>query len=622
MAEFQTNSNAESYFQSSQYNNIISENESMIQFDNEDVLNDFIDSKKFILNVDVDVDVDPKLKFGIIKLKINKIDPIRKKRHIVFTVDCSGSMSELCNDGRSKMEHINHTLTNMISYFAEQHLELLVSISVFAFDDIIYKIIENEDVTQDNLDNLVQNVKKIRPRNMTDIEKALLNSREYILTYCDSNIDTEVTHIFMTDGDATQGKKVPDELKEFVSPLVSNIFIGFGIDHNAYLLKMLACENNNSYYLVDALEKAGLVYGEILHSIIYKILENVSVYVTNGYIYDWKKNSWVTNIAMEDLVSDNNKILHVVSRNPSEFTCSIHCRNCITKDNFVLDIQNTVTNVTTVTNDGDGSVTLGFVDLTKYKYRQKTQQLLFDVNLHNFNKNKYYDHPANLNLSYDVENEEDSESSEELDARGKVLKNKMTELLKQLFPKVAQNEDEQLLGKVAQNEDELFMKMLCDDIYVCLQTFETRHGAMFSCARQASQGAQRSYSANYTPTGPANKPKKCNNGNIGNIGPPRLMRSYAMNYKNCGFIDDCDDGDNGDDVDNCDDDNADDLVDHDVFRIKKLFPDIEIDTDDADADEFTEYKVSDQIDTPYSNLSVLSLMRACSASTDDNKLFR
>ena len=39
-------------------------------------------------------------------------------------------------------------------------------------------------------------------------------------------------------------------------------------------------------------------------------------------------------------------------------------------------------------------------------------------------------------------------------------------------------------------------------------------------------------------------------------------------------------------------------------------------------DVFDDYKVSDQIDNPYTNDSVLELMRICSASLDDNKLFR
>jgi hypothetical protein len=194
--------------------------------------------------------------FGIINLKIKQKTPNHVKRHFVFTMDCSGSMNDLCDDGRSKNEHSNHTLINMIRYFAE-HPELMVSITVFAFDGIIYNIIQNEDVTQDNLVNLIQNVKKIHPKDITNIEKALTNSRDYISDYLVNNPDTYVSHIFMTDGDATQGSELPSQLKKLVAPIVPNIFIGFGVDHNAYLLRELSSETRNNYYFVDALEKSG-----------------------------------------------------------------------------------------------------------------------------------------------------------------------------------------------------------------------------------------------------------------------------------------------------------------------------------------------------------------------------
>ena len=119
-------------------------------------------------------------------LKIKKTEPILRKIHIVFSVDCSGSMSDTCEDGKIKMDHIIHTLINMIVYFAE-HPELNISISVFAFDGSIYNIIVNEEVKEENLEKLIQSVKKIRPKGVTSIELALVNYSEYIETYLTNN---------------------------------------------------------------------------------------------------------------------------------------------------------------------------------------------------------------------------------------------------------------------------------------------------------------------------------------------------------------------------------------------------------------------------------------------------
>ena len=58
-------------------------------------------------------------KFGILNLKAISSMPTQKEFDLIFMVDCSGSMSDKCSDGRSKMQHIVHTLKNMILYFKE-----------------------------------------------------------------------------------------------------------------------------------------------------------------------------------------------------------------------------------------------------------------------------------------------------------------------------------------------------------------------------------------------------------------------------------------------------------------------------------------------------------------------
>lgn len=553
--------------------NLLNKSESYIIFENQKIGDNVTN---LVLNTDLN-----NLHFGILNIKTNKHDTTFKKvQHIVFDVDCSGSMSDICNDNRSKMEHINHTIINMIMFIVENP-ELMVFISVFAFDDKIYKIIEYELISKENVETLVQQVRQIRPKNMTNIEKALTNSKEYIQKIYDCDVigkdNITITHIFMTDGDANQGITIPEELLQKCDLSISNIFIGFGIDHNAHLLKILSSSNKNKYYFVDALEKAGLVYGEILHSIIYKIMENISISIKNGYIYDWKKNIWTDTMIIDDLVSDINKVFHVLSENPIECEVLIESNNYLINEHFQYNIK-------TIINENP-------VQLYKYKYRQRTQELMFEVSEHNFNNINIpvYNHNNNYSLYSDSN---DNPFYKERNEKNALLKEKMNSLLEEM-KKYLESESESETEKLDDMEKN-FMKLLCDDIYMCLQTIDTRYGAMYSCSRQVSQGEQRSYSATQAPNMNLMK-RRC-------IIPKLLQRSYAFNGYN----------DDDDDV----------LVHHNFDYVGGESSQEEYEEEKVEQDN-KEYTVSEEIDTnPYTNLSVLNLMRCCSSTIDDNKLFR
>lgn len=80
---------------------------------------------------------------------------------------------------------------------------------------------------------------------------------------------------------------------------------------------------------------------------------------------------------------------------------------------------------------------------------------------------------------------------------------------------------------------------------------------------------------------------------------PKLQRSYAFN----GYNDDDDDYD----------DNL--LVHHNFDYVGGEY--------EEQVESNNQYTVSEEIDAnPYTNLSVLNLMRCCSSTIDDNKLFR
>ena len=180
------------------------------------------------------------LNFGIFNLHIRSEIPITSKHiHIFFTIDGSGSMSDICVDGRTKMQHIHYTLENMIRIFYENP-ECNISIHIQSFDTKIKKHIEGvSNIKEENLEYLISKINTIKPGGSTNIEVALNSACEQITYYKLDNPQHEVVHLFLTDGEITDGSNDMDLLKSIVPVDCTNIFIGYGLEHDSRLLSFL-----------------------------------------------------------------------------------------------------------------------------------------------------------------------------------------------------------------------------------------------------------------------------------------------------------------------------------------------------------------------------------------------
>jgi uncharacterized protein YegL len=402
-------------------------------------------------------------------------------QEFVFTVDCSGSMSDSCSDGRTKMQHIIHTLKNMILYFKENSVQ--ASITIHAFDHKIYKIIERTFITEENYAGIITKIDQITPRGSTDIEKALESSKEMIMRIKSEFPTHNISHIFMTDGEVTAGNGNPDFLSEIVDRSVTNAFIGFGIQHDTVLLNTLGSGKNSGYYFVDKLENCGLVYGEILHSILYKLLDDVVISVENGLIYDFKNNSWVETLCVGQIAYENDKIYHITSSRAEDCVVTFSGKNI---GGDLADIVFTVTSRKQEEREQEQEEREQEKeeDLTKYMYRQRTLEYLYKANDYLKRKNS-----LNINNSDDLfmfaeQNVPESFKEEEKSLKEQ-LKTFITEMKQYMSDKGLTNDG--------------FMKNLCDDIYICYKTLGNRFGAMYVAARQTSQGVQRAYTVRHTP---------------------------------------------------------------------------------------------------------------------------
>jgi len=501
-------------------------------------------------------------KFGILKLTAVSAVLTQEEQEFIFMVDCSGSMSDICSDGRDKMQHIIHTLKNMILYFKENS-SIKVYITINAFDDTIYKIVNRTEITEDNIDSIIAKVDRISPRNSTNIECALINVKCTIDQIMSSYPTHNICNIFMTDGQATAGSEDIEYLSGLVDRNITNAFIGFGIDHDSVLLNSIGNGKNSGYHFIDKLENAGIVYGEILHEILYKLLSNASISVTNGLIYDYKNNLWSDSINIDNIISQSKKNYHIASSTPEQ--CHI-----LLKSQQKIDQESSIKYEFSIVKSEQSE------DLTKYLFRQRTLQILYKANefsqkKNNLERNDIFSFTPRHDIKrHDITTEEEQ------------IKHSLREFIEEMKKYMKDNNI----------ENDKIMKNLCDDIFICYRMFGTRFGQMYTTARQTSQGTQRCYTVNHTPDDVTENMFSNRISRNKSIAPPRLVRQTNHLESDVTFIDDSGPGGLG----------VIETSNHNLF-------------DDLQHD------ISNFEDTPYLTPGATQIMRSISAGTEASDIF-
>ena len=61
--------------------------------------------------------IEENYKYGSIQFKAHDCGIMKKPFYFHFNIDVSNSMSDFCDDKRTKMEHIIQTMKNMLTFF-------------------------------------------------------------------------------------------------------------------------------------------------------------------------------------------------------------------------------------------------------------------------------------------------------------------------------------------------------------------------------------------------------------------------------------------------------------------------------------------------------------------------
>jgi hypothetical protein len=208
-----------------------------------------------------------------------------------------------------------------------------------------------------------------------------------------------------------------------------------------------------------------------------------------------------------------------------------------------------------------------FEELTQMEYRYRTLEMLFRATqMSSPHRNAIYTlHAQPAEAQPEVKSLEAKPTIRDLKVEMKNLVAEMTTYMETL-------------------DDKRLMKNLCDDIVVVYRTIGTRYGHMYSCARQCSQGTERIHTASNTPMAPRE--------------------------------------------DNCDEEDRDSVFGEEdpnsVFELtprprfgRSLFAPKKQRDPLCEDDEFNNYLVSDEAQTPHSSRTATTLINEISMTDED-----
>ena len=401
--------------------------------------------------------------FGIIRLKMKKTKITNTPLFLLFTIDKTSSIVEPATLYSTKMEVLIQTFKNMIHYLSKQ--DTPIYIRIHSFSETVDLTIDTVRVTPSNVLEIIQCIENLTADGSTDIGGALKSAEKELQKYSELNPTHQIAHIFMTDGEPTCGQLDHTLLNNLVNDTFANIFVGFGLEHNVGLFRKFSENKNAEYQFVDNMENTALIYGETIHRFLYPAIKDVKIVIENGHIYNWKTNTWGTTIEEPVIVSEIEKIYHVKTTDdghnliigelygtvcavPDDSTsCDSTSGEVVDPENKLLDTLISVPDLI----DYDGKIVFP-TDLTKYIFRQKTQEILFEARSINYSNRHHF-------------------------------KSTVKDLFRKLHKYMRENE---LL-------DDPLLKLLCEDISVVYKSLGSRHGAAYINARIFSQGNQQAY---------------------------------------------------------------------------------------------------------------------------------
>lgn len=381
--------------------------------------------------------------FGTIKFQVSDTVARQTELNIAMIMDNSSSMDDACDSsGRKRMQYAKFTAEQLCRK-AQENATFPINVSLTTFDTTIVSVFDMQELTSDTVGEMASKISNIHPNSSTDIGEML---NEIIRM---AQVKSEFVAFILTDGQATSGETDVQKLIKHACKIPETVqleLIGYGADHDFRLLKgTQQARPNTGYRFIAEFEKSSFACSEIIYNLLNRVAKNVHIRVVNGEIYNWKNNSWVPEIHIDNLVTKMNKTYAVRSNDPTQFRATICGILIETNESFEYDIS---------------TEPLPLENLTKEWLRNKTMKTV-----------------------YEAGQIDDTLRRNEKAVREHNMKEKLTDLMVEIKKYMDEN----------QLREDKILTMLCDDIFTCHETIGTRNGNMYIHARQTSQGTQSIY---------------------------------------------------------------------------------------------------------------------------------
>jgi len=429
----------------------------------------------------------PQYQFGVLEISTTEKDALPYTWDVKFDVDCSGSMSDPCVDGREKMHHIKHVLVNILRLFAT-YSHIRFNVSVEAFDDKLHPIFDFVHITTENVEEHIAKINAIHPRGQTNLILPLRETSKQMADRAAEFPAHKRLHFLLTDGVDTCSNSSA-KIVNAVNPQYDTIVFGFGVDHDSQTLMAIGEKPFCEYAFIAELEKAGIVYGEYIHNVLYRSIEGLAVLFQNAEIYCWKTNTWNSSLTIGNIASGLKKTYYVRTTNPIDTVHGeIHGRECNMDGESEFTKLDNIDQLPYLADSVTGEINADSLrTFNDHAFRLKTLELLYEI------AHLDDEDPADANVrpksvfagpNWFALPKKPAKYYEKV----KVIKEKLSELYRKIRDyKVA------TFGEETENT---FLSALMDDLYVARRGLDHHNGRLYTMSRQRTQGTQNVY----TPT--------------------------------------------------------------------------------------------------------------------------